>query len=94
MFNFLAGVGQWFEAHELMSAEAGHWVAWIIFVLLPIIISLAWIHMIAKYSERYEQEPTAKNKYFRFVAYTAPVSVPTLIISTIIIQFGKKARLI
>lgn len=93
MYEFLASIGQWFEAHDLMSAEAGHWVAWVFIVLIPLTVTMWWIWMIDKYMTEYHNEPTKENKFLLYVSYTAPISVPVLFAMTAILWTGRKFKM-
>ena len=93
MFGFLESVGQWFAAHDLMSAQAGHWLAWVTLVAVPVLVIFWWAWMVEKACEDYRNEQSKDNRFLLFVAYTAPVSVPALFAMTAVVWTGRKMNM-
>lgn len=90
MYQFLAGVGEWFAEHDLMSAQAGHWVAWTVFVVIPVVTVVWWAWMVSNAMNDYHSAPTKENKFLMFVAWTAPISVPVMFLMAGLVWVGRK----
>lgn len=92
MYALFANIGEWFAAHDLMSAEAGHWVAWIALLAAPLTILIWWLWIADKYVNEYVENPIPANKRAMIVSLTAPVSVPALFALAGAVWVGRKFK--
>lgn len=78
-------VGNWFEAHDLMSANAGVWLVWSVAMVLLILV-FAWIELVSRYWCAYNRNRTRENRGILILTFFAPITVPAIYLMTAIIK--------